>query len=162
MSNKFTVLFDTREQHPIVFPSSEFCEGSFATKLDTGDYTIRGYEDVVTIERKGNVSELAKNLCEARFERELERLNKFRFAYILCEFSLSQVLAYPQYSNIPEYMRDKIKISGPYILRKSIENEMKFGVRTVFCDSSEGVRLYMTSIFKRILEAYQRVPRNAD
>ena len=74
MATKYTVIKDTREQEGWFFTQTTACDGMVREKLDTGDYSLRGYEELLAIERKGKISEFARNIVENRFERELERL----------------------------------------------------------------------------------------
>ena len=68
----YKVIKDTREQDGYTFESFTgrytSCKGMVVKKLDTGDYSLEGLEDKLCIERKGRVSELAKQrqLCIPR------------------------------------------------------------------------------------------------
>lgn len=44
----FTIIIDTREQIPWEFGYHNTAK----MKLDTGDYSIQGYEDIIAIEQK--------------------------------------------------------------------------------------------------------------
>ena len=54
-SKAFTIIKDTREQEGYTFePSSSryhTCNGMVLEKLDTGDYSLKGLEDKICIER---------------------------------------------------------------------------------------------------------------
>jgi predicted RNA-binding protein len=69
--------------------------------LETGDYSLEGYEDILSIERKENIAELWTNYSEReRFEDEMERMSRIKHAYIIIETSLSSDhldLSPPQY-----------------------------------------------------------------
>ena len=90
---KQTVLVDSREQRPLVFPSfmavnrmaavwgpEEPELWSFETKvqaLSFGDYCIEGFQDVVCVERKADVDrELFKNLVSDDKHRFLNALTR--------------------------------------------------------------------------------------
>ena len=66
------ILVDTREKKPFKFL---FSKGSIVTEqcLKTGDYSLRGHEDKITIDRKATSGELA--MCFGsewkRFQKEL-------------------------------------------------------------------------------------------
>ena len=62
MIPKYKVIKDTREQNGWFFTPYEKCSGMEVKTLHTGDYTLEGFEDVVCIERKGCVAEIAMNL----------------------------------------------------------------------------------------------------
>jgi ERCC4-type nuclease len=119
MSNEdnFTVVIDTREQHPWEFPDNAKAN----KKLDTGDYSILGFENIIAIERKKSVSELATNLSESRFKDVLERLSKIKHAYMVFEFDIDEVYSFPVGSDIPKKLWDKLRISGNYIIKRLID-----------------------------------------
>jgi len=94
---KYTVIKDTREQDGWFFSSYDRCSGMEVSTMKTGDYTIKGYEDLVCVERKGSVTEIATNLGKKKktFQAEMERMKAFDFRFILLEFSASDVIDYP-------------------------------------------------------------------
>ena len=79
--NDFTIIVDTREQHPWIF--KEFTTAK--RKLDTGDYSIEGLEDKLCIERKNGIAEIANNMMENRFSDVIDRMSKYPHSYILIE-----------------------------------------------------------------------------
>lgn len=146
--DKFTIIIDTREQLPWEF-------GYHTTshqKLDTGDYSIAGFEDVLAIERKRSVSEIANNLSEKRFLDVLERMNSIRYSFILLEFNLQEVLDYPNNSEIPKKLWSKLRVSGNYILKRLVEIQMQYNINIIFCGSIENARRTAVSIMKRVYE----------
>ena len=94
---KYTVIKDTREQDGWFFSPYDRCSGMEVSTMKTGDYTIKGYEDLVCVERKGSVTEIATNLGKKKkaFQAEMERMKAFDFRFILLEFSASDVIDYP-------------------------------------------------------------------
>lgn len=64
--------------------------------LETGDYSIRGYEDRVTIERK-SLEDLYSTLSghRKRFEREHERMREIEFKAVVIEASWEKILRQP-------------------------------------------------------------------
>ena len=119
----FTIIKDTREQEGYTFePSSSRyhkCNGMVERKLDTGDYSLEGLEDKVCIERKASVVELANNIGHdmVRFTNEIERMKSFPHRFMIFEFSLSDVMDFPERSNIPEEDWGKLKVTNKFILR---------------------------------------------
>jgi hypothetical protein len=72
------------------------------------DYTVEGIEDLFLIERKATPSELYLNIMTkdyVRFKKELVELNKVKHAFIICEFSLDDLLGFPW--NNPKIPRRK-------------------------------------------------------
>ena len=84
----FRIIVDTREQQPWSF---EDYSTSIA-KLDTGDYSIEGLEEIICIERKKSVSEVANNITESRFKDVINRLKEIKYPFVLLEFDLNDVL----------------------------------------------------------------------
>lgn len=91
----FTVLIDTREQKPFAFRDIKgdakdnkrpvIVPTRIAT-LDTGDYSMAGFESKIRIERKSAADlygSMGRN--HDRFEREIERLNHFEWATVVVE-----------------------------------------------------------------------------
>ena len=94
----FTVIVDTREQLPYTFDSIEIggqrliVPTDFQT-LQSGDYSIRGMENLVTIERK-SVSDFYGSITtgRSRLESEFERMEAMQFSAIIVEGRLESVL----------------------------------------------------------------------
>ena len=70
--NNFKIIIDTREQQPWVFEDYTTAN----EKLDTGDYSIEGMEDLLCIERKHSIGEIANNITEPRFKDVISRMSK--------------------------------------------------------------------------------------
>jgi|688.fasta_scaffold306613_3 ERCC4-type nuclease len=151
INNDFTIIVDTREQKPW-----EFSEYSTAhQKLDTGDYSIQGFENIVAIERKRNVAEIANNITESRFEDVINRLKQIKYPFILLEFNLQSVLQYPIGSSIPKRLWSKIKISPNYIIKHLIDLQIEHNINVIFCGDSDNAEHMATSILKRIYKIEQ-------
>jgi DNA excision repair protein ERCC-4 len=106
----FTVIIDTREQAPYQFRTFKadakhktqtgiskdlYIPVEIAT-LKTADYSIKGFESEIAIERK-SLMDLFGTLGSGRerFERELERLSKLQVAHVVIEASWETVLQKP-------------------------------------------------------------------
>ena len=76
MIPKYKVIKDTREQDGWFFSPYDKCSGMEVGTLNTGDYTLEGFEDVVCIERKASVSEVAMNL---RKKKKLNSTQSYQF-----------------------------------------------------------------------------------
>jgi DNA excision repair protein ERCC-4 len=84
MSIQPTIVIDSREQEPLTFSNLPTVRGT----LDTGDYSIRGLEHLVAVERKSLGDLLACVGRERdRFKRELQRLRAYRFRILVIEAS---------------------------------------------------------------------------
>ena len=77
---KPTIVIDSREQTAFTFKNLDSQTGT----LQSGDYSILGFEDRFSVERK-SLSDLCGSLTSGRekFERELHRLRGFDFARLL-------------------------------------------------------------------------------
>ena len=148
----FTIIIDTREQIPWEFGFHNTAK----KKLDTGDYSIEGFENILAIERKKSVSEIATNLSEPRFKDVLERLSKINHAYMVFEFSLDEVYDFPVGSDIPKKMWDKLRISGNYIIKRLIEIQLEYKIQIIFCGDPDNAERFSASIMKRIYERYHQ------
>lgn len=101
----FTVIVDSREQSPWMFRGFR-CDAKqkrlplvvrTVTKgLKTGDYSIEGYENRISCERK-SLSDLYSTLGQGRerFERELQRLAEMEFAAVVIEADWRTIIESP-------------------------------------------------------------------
>jgi ERCC4-type nuclease len=103
----FTVVIDTREQHPFSFDSITGDRGRVVevvtcrAGLKTGDYSIQGIEDLVAIERKSKTDLYGTvGRGRARFEREIERLATLDAAAVVIECDLASLLRAPERSRV--------------------------------------------------------------
>lgn len=163
MSNLYIVR-DTREKmhHGWVFNTdvkNPVFRGTIETKLKTGDYCIaqkideghlRLFDSLVCVERKESVTELANNLFEPRFYEELERMTHIKYAHIVCEFNFNDFAKYPFIVGIPKSTAARIKMRGPYLIKKVIEIQMKYpSIRWTFGGGFG--RVYSEQVFKEVV-----------
>tara|TARA_E500000331_G_C17232807_1_gene703418 strand:- start:1078 stop:1545 length:468 start_codon:yes stop_codon:yes gene_type:complete len=144
----FNIIIDTREQQAWEFPRHSTAN----KKLDTGDYSLGGLEDVLCIERKKSVSEIASNITEKRFEDVLERMTKYKYTYMIFEFSLTDVLMYPQGSEIPRHKWKYIRISPNFILKKLSEYMVNYNIKIIFGDSPKNAEKIAMALMRRVYE----------
>lgn len=94
VKEKPVLIVDTREKLPWDWE----CDSAFSEvvheKLDGGDYSIRGLEDIVVIERKASVDELFNNFTKdkKRIVAEFERLKNHKFKVIIIEETFDDVM----------------------------------------------------------------------
>ena len=150
----FTVIRDTREQEGYYFSEYGPCKGMIDQKLDTGDYSIQGMEDKVCIERKGCVEELAINLGQKKhtFLKEIERMKDFRYKFLVLEFSLTDLMKFPEGSSIPEGDWGKLKVTNKFMLKMIMEFQLYKNINVLFCDSKKNAKWAVLSIIKRVNE----------
>jgi ERCC4-type nuclease len=147
----FTVIIDTREQNPWEFQYHAVAN----KKLDTGDYSIEGYENVLCIERKSGMAELARNVVERRFKDVIDRMKNYKHSYILIECDYDQLMNYPNGSDVPKNKWSKIKITPKFILKFIIELQMNHGIHVMFCGNHDWAQKTALSIMKRIYAKYE-------
>lgn len=147
------IIVDTREQQPWDF---EFNETAIA-KLDTGDYSVDGLEDILCIERKKSVSEIANNIVEKRYKDWTKRMAKFKYKFLMLEFDLDQVYKYPRIPDVPKRLWDKIKVSPKFIIKCLIELQIYYGIQVIFCGDHENAQNLALSIMKKV---YQNESKN--
>ena len=129
------VVIDTREQLPYEF------EDSITRTLQTGDYSIFGYEDQVTVERKTKAEAYGTiGRGRARFVKELERLSEIDYSAIIVEASLSNFVEPPQFS----------RLNPKSAINSLLAWSIRYGVHIYFADN----RMMGNLLTVRILERY--------
>jgi hypothetical protein len=178
-TSKYTVIKDTREQDGWFFSPYDKCEGMEVGTLHTGDYTLKGFEEIVCVERKASVTEIAMNLGRKKkaFYDEMERMKDYHFRFLVLEFSASDVVEYPMSlldskdkENYKLYKEGKIskpkgkrfdivdqtKLTGRYLMKSLMEIVIQHDVNLMFCDNKQNAFLVCNSIFKRLSELFDK------
>ena len=153
---RWLITRDTREKPGFgyTFAPSQWCGGMVVGKLDSGDYCVQGLESKTVIERKESVSELAGNLTDPRFARELERLKSVAYPLVLCHFSLPQLEQYPAGSDIPKSRWAKLRVKGPFLLRLLTETMVAHPhVHWAFVEAADLAYEFARALLKRTAEA---------
>jgi len=88
------LIIDTREKTPYDFDGDEDFEAVEHIKLDGGDYSIKGMEHLVVIERKANADELFNNFTQNkdRIFAEFERLKNHKIKVMIIEQSCEDIM----------------------------------------------------------------------
>ena len=81
-------------------------------------------------------------------------MKPFPFKFIVLEFTLEDIMRFPEGSDIPESKWSKIKITNKYILKMLVEFQMYYGVHVLFCGNRKNAKLVVNSILKRVNEYY--------
>lgn len=154
---KFDIIRDSHEKKFFwTFANYDEVREIVDKKLDTGDYTIKGLENKLCIERKHSIAEFAKNIVEKRFKAQLQRMNKFDYSYLILEFGLDDVYNYPYVKSIPYDIRKKIKIRGPFLFKKLAEITVKYDVNIFLCQHPKYAEEMVISLMKRVYERENR------
>jgi len=149
--DEFTIIVDTREQM-----SWEF--GAHTTsreKLDTGDYSIKGLEHILAIERKQTIGEIANNITESRFPAFLKRMQSFPYKFMLMEFDLEDVYNFPVGSEIPKRLWDKLRVSNNYILKCISRFQIEYGIHVVFCGDADNAEKMAVRTMRTVYEKHK-------
>lgn len=146
---KNTVFQDTREQKGWYFNKEDFVLGTERRTLKTGDYTLAGYENQFVVERKGSTSEFSQNIFEKRFEAEMQRLEEFKYPFLICEFTMDDLIGFPVNSGIPPKLWYKVKINGKFLVSSFLRYQTLY--KTKFILAGEHGQEICKSIFKQVL-----------
>lgn len=147
------IIIDTREKQPWTFTKKSWPAGTIVARLKTGDYSIEGYEHLISIDRKKSTAEICNNLFSTRFERELERMAALNFSYIICEFPLTYILEFPKMSGIPASRCRSLKIRGPLLMNRLTSIMIKYPKTSwIFAGDRHSAISITRSLFKRFLE----------
>lgn len=127
MAATVQIVVDTRERRGWDFA------GAKLAKLEAGDYSVAGLEHLVCVERK-SLADLVQSLtrARARFFREVQILARRRFAAIVVEAGIPELLAgrYPSGAS-PESL-----------LGSCMAIHVDFGVPVVFAGDRGHARLW--------------------
>ena len=146
------ILSDTSEKMPWDFSIYAHCTGQERANLNTGDYTLKGFEHLLCIERKRNTGEIAINLGSKfkQFNAEFERMGSFQHKYLICEFPFDDLLVFPERSGIPKKSWSKLRINGKFLASRLTKLCEEVGVELIFCSDREEAQRMALSIFKEV------------
>lgn len=128
----FTVLVDDREKCPWNLPYK-----TEKKRLKTGDYTIKGFENIIAIEKKSGLIELLNNLANgyrSTFERFLKRLGEYPVKCIVVEGVLSEFSINCALSYIRCKSGGKARLTAKSIYYWVGEISIKYGIPVVFVE----------------------------
>jgi hypothetical protein len=151
------IIRDTREKEPwnlSFFPDVK----EYRTQgLKTGDYTMWGYQDIVSIERKRNTSEIAINLGKKwkTFEKELKRLEPIPYKYIICEFPESDLDIFPENSGVPKKLWPTLRMSSGFLKMRLYTETIKYNIQLIFSANKSEAEQKVIEIFKEVLKTYE-------
>lgn len=136
------IVRDTREQNGFTFSMISPPPQVEVATLETGDYSLRGLEDQVTIERKSLADAFGSfGKGRRRFERELERMAAFQFAAVIIESDWQTIFRQP-----PTYSR----MNPKSVLSSVIAWSMRYRVHFWACPD----RIFAERITYRLLERF--------
>ena len=153
------IIKDSREKKGYSFRKSQNCAGMVVEKLDTGDYSVKGLEHIITIERK-TVSDLYGSLSPAkskkknkdgvytssyeRFMREMERIKDIPYRFIVIDGTLGETMRGPQFSQMsPNFIRSKL-----------YELQILYNVHVIFLGKGDAAREYVRELLIKAHKMY--------
>jgi len=145
------IIVDSREQKPL------WDENCTVAKLDAGDYSIEGYEDCFSIERK-SLGDLYGTFGKGhkRFRRELERAEKLEYFGIVIEGSYTDCL----HKNFvgAQYSRMKGKVITAILFTLHV----KYRVPFFFAKDREESRKIIKELMKAFIKMKEEEAKDAE
>lgn len=134
----FVIVVDTREQTPYLDWPTPWVRAT----LPSGDYSVRGFETRIAIERK-RPTELFScfGAQRDRFRREYERLSSYEYAAVVIEGTLEDCATRPDPHS---------QVNPHVIINSLISWEQDYKVRFHFA----GNRLHAQTLTYRILQKF--------
>ena len=148
------ILIDTNEKQPWLFAAYDV--ETALKNMNTGDYTIEGMEKLLCIERKASVAEVASNITKPRFINELERMCDFQYRYLILEFDYRHIDDFPEGAGIPSYLKNKIKVKSPFIIKSLSKIMTKYNIHIIPCSNRIYAEHVAYSIMKETYECYRK------
>lgn len=141
-------MIDSRENKPFEFRKSINVDGTEVVTLNAGDYSIKGREHQIAIERKNPTDAFGSVTAgNKRFQRELERARSLDYFAIVIEASYSDIL------NRTFDGGNFIKVKGHIVLKTLFTLKFKYKVDLFFCQS----RQEAAALTRSLLVAYNKL-----
>lgn len=148
---RLQVIQDTREKvGKFTFQSYDDVD-VIRTCLRTGDYSLVGFEDKITLDRKKGSNELQMCLGKdwTRFKKELDRMVLFEESYIICEFPEYYIDIFPKMSGIPPKRWKRLMVRGPFIRKRLHEIREEYpSIKIIFCEDHYAAEQQTYNILK--------------
>jgi len=147
VSSKFKIIRDSREKDGKgwAFRASSNCVGQEIRKLDVGDYTVEGLENILMIERK-TVGDLWGTLGATdnykRFLKEMERAKNHKLKFLIIEGTLADIDSGYTYS----------KVNANNIHAKLISLQVKHNVHVIFAGRMDRARAYVRRLMDKVFK----------
>ena len=133
------ILTDTREQRPYRFEN--YRVESEPAALNCGDYSLKGFQDRVAVERK-SLADLIGCLTgsdRTRFEKELARAGSYERFVVVVEASLQDVSG----------KRYRSAMEPHAVLQSVTAFYIRYGIPFLFCGSREAAEYMTFSIIQK-------------
>jgi ERCC4-type nuclease len=154
---KPVIIVDTREKRPWGFEGDEAFEGVAFEKLDVGDYSIRGMEHIVCVERKAGGDELFVNFTKhkERFHAEFERMADHKHKILVIEETCEDILnADKYYINRKKINKGAHKMPAAVVASGLTNLMLEYGVKVVFAGDkgrsmARGILLHSYQLYRK-------------
>lgn len=136
------VLFDHREEGEGKKPFDLPWPMRRAT-LRTGDYTFKGCEKLVAIERKSGIMEMLKDLTvnyRQTFERFLQRLSNYSTKIIIVQEPLSIQTVQTNVDALQDHSQGKSRLTANTIWYWTAKISLYYGIPIIYTDSKTLIR----------------------
>lgn len=142
-AQEFKIVIDSREKNELLFPGIN----TVVEKLDTGDYSVSGYTNIITVERK-SLGDLFQSVTwgRARFTKELLRMCSFTHKYIIVEASLATIRQGYAYS----------KVNPEAVIGSLVSFSLDQGIHIIFADNQKQAALYTHKILYKFWQRQQK------
>jgi len=140
------ILIDSREQAPFTFEGFNV-ETETAT-LNTGDYSLAGFEHVVAVERKelDDLIACLQGTDRERFERELSRGAALHRFCVVVEASLEDISRH----------RYRSRMEPKAALQSLFAFQIRYGATFLFCGSRAGAEYACHGFLSKYLYEVER------
>ena len=137
------IIIDTREQKGYDFTSiTPIPPLTIIRTLKTGDYSLDGFEDQITVERK-SLADAFNSIGKGRerFVRELERMAELNYSAVVIEAEWNDIVRHPP---------TRSKLNPKSVYSSIIAWQQRYGIHFWCCPG----RAFAEKTTYRILERY--------
>ena len=145
MTEKPTIICDSREQKPYFFPDFQIT----VKGLKVGDYSIAGHEDSIAVERK-SINDLISSRSSGRdrFARELCRGQDMNYFALIIEATLNDIVQ----------GRYRSRMNPEAVIQSLLAFSVRYGMPVFFCgDRAGGQKITESLLLKYHREAAKRL-----
>jgi len=148
-ADKIVILQDDREKEPWTLPWDVEVK-----RLKVGDYTIRGYENVIAVEKKRDLRELLDNLTKQdrpRFKRFLKKMEEVPLKCIVVGEELSYRNITHTLQQLKEDSNGRSKLTIETVKYWIVEMSVGYGIPMLFV-SKQMLNDVLRKLFPRMVE----------
>ncbi len=144
------IIVDTREQTPWAFPPDVEITSK---KLDAGDYSLAGFEQLVAIERK-SLNDMLGCITSGRerFIRELQRLRGYNTKAVIIESTIAEV----------QMNKYRSKVHPNAVIGSICSWQSRYGVPFIWAHNREISAGVCQTILRDCLKRYTQFVENVE